>query len=113
MRLFKKLNGAKGLIVEPVRLSAAPYSHGEGRLQVLFQMLGMVQSPERKLLTYGPESKLPGYAIGLDLKDFSQPAVKFPPLAALGYAVAEMILREPWSGMDSKPRVINDWDRFS
>ncbi len=97
---------------EPITLRSAPYSHGDGKLQVLFQMLGMVQSQERKLLTYGSESQLPAHAMGLDRDEFNQPAAKFPALAALGYAVAEMVLRQPRE-KNSEPKVITDWDRFA
>jgi hypothetical protein len=114
LRLFRNLN--RGLSEggpEPVWLTEAPYSQGEGQLQTLFQMLGMVQSQERKLLSYGPESTLPGYAMGLDQKDLKQAAGKFPALAALGYAVAELILREPWSGGSQDKRVITEWDLYA
>lgn len=120
LRLFRKLNqeivgklNQENVGPEPIRLAAAPYSQGDGQMQTLFQMLGMVQSPERKLLSYGSGSKLPGYGMGLDARDLQQPAIKFPQLAALGYAVAEMILREPWSGNEAAHRVVNNWDRFN
>jgi hypothetical protein len=117
VRLFRKLNrpmtGAWKSTVKPVWLREAPYSQGDGKLHVLFQMLGMVQSPERKLLSYGKGSKLPGLAMALDQKDYQQPAARFPALAALGYAVAEMLLREPWSDVGTEQKVVNDWDRFS
>lgn len=116
VRLFRQIN--RGLNdrrndIEPVQLHTAPYSHGAGQLQVLFQMLGMVQSPDHKLLSYGPDSKLPRYAQGLDSKDLKEKAGKFPALAALAYAVAEMILREPWSGKEPSQQVVTDWDCYA
>jgi hypothetical protein len=118
VRLFMKMNRNLGLdrqhpLAEPIRLRRAPYNQGKDRLQTLFHLLGTVQSPERKLLSYGPESKLPGYAMGLDQKDLQKPTVQFPPLAALGYAVAELILREPWSETIRSPQVVTAWDIYA
>lgn len=117
VRLFRKLNrqaqerGPEGPGPGPVHLRRAPYSQENYRLQTLFQVLGTVQSPERKLLTYGPESRLPGLVMGLDAKDMNQPPGRHPALAALGYAVAEMIFREPWE-RGREPQVISSWDIY-
>ena len=111
VRLFKQMNRQPGLS-ETISLRRAPFSQGEDRIQILFQLLGTVQSQERKLLSYGPESKLPGYAMGLNPKDLQKPAIQFPALAALGYAVAELIIREPWSDADPAPKVVTEWDIY-
>lgn len=119
LRLFRRLNQGQPVnrsdqlvaLGQPVTLQPAPYSQGDARLQTLFQMLALVQSPDRKLLNYGPDSKLPGYAMGLDQQELQQPAAKFPALSALGYAVAEILLREPWSA-GTETRVVNNWDLY-
>lgn len=114
LRMWRRLNQGQGMAMplRPLLLRPAPYSQGDGCLQTLFQILAMVQDPDRKVLSYGQSSKLPGYALGLDAKDMGKPAAHYPPLAALGYAVAEMVMIEPADVRRLQQLPVTCWDRY-
>ena len=94
---------------EELSLRAAPYA-GEAGL-VLFQIIDNQIMPGRKILAFGAESKLAQEFMGLKVDDLKGCVDQEPALAALGYAVAEIILQEPMIA-GKMPAVNRDWNNY-
>jgi len=107
LRIFKQLNRelAEG---KRLWLSPAPYSEPGGALLTLYQLLAAVSHKNRKLLKFGEGSSLAAAIGALNPEEMRQPASRYPAAAALGYAVAEMVLREPMSFNRKGPQVQYD-----
>jgi len=113
LRLFRRLTQDKSLgEMVGVNLRTAPYSQAGSKLAVLAQILASVTNAERKLLTFGADSNLPAALRAVSAEDLKKEAGNFPSLAALGYAVAEMILREP-ADTGKWDQVRNTWDPYN
>lgn len=94
-----------------VYLEAAPYAREGAKLGLYAQLILELVQPGRKILVFGTDSQLTGYLLGRTAEDMREPAARYPRLAALGYAVAEMVTREPWDAAAPPPKVIRIWDR--
>lgn len=74
--------------------SASGKLKGLAHLQVIAHLLDTVSREERKVLNFG-ESRLPGMLASLEPQQLGEDLSGWPALAALGYAVAELVLRQP------------------
>jgi hypothetical protein len=95
-----------------VYLAAAAYAQKSPSLGIYAQLILELVQPGRKVLTFGPNSQLNGYLLARTAEEMREPAGKFPRLAALGYGVAEMVIREPWDPMVKRPPAVKTWDRY-
>lgn len=109
LRIFRQENAIQASLPAMVSLRMAPLA-GE-RLGVLLQPIYESLEPERKVLMLGHSRSRDALA-NIERENLKQPAGQFPILAALGYAVAEMVLRQP-RRQGQEPRAISDWDLFA
>lgn len=91
-----------------IYLQAAHYA-GE-KVALIDQLIGQLTQKSRKVLHFGKGSKLSAYLSKMTSEDFNHQVGRFPPLAALGYAVAEMVLREPADPKVLNQKPITTWD---
>jgi hypothetical protein len=61
-------------------------------LEFYVQTIKELLRPERKLLHFEEESRLLGYMMSITAENMGDPAAKYPPIAALGYAVSALWL---------------------
>lgn len=83
------------------------------KVQMILQLLKDLMQPSRKILHFGPDGTLPGYLLALAPGDLQEQSRKYPALAALGYAVAEMVLHEPLDQGRTKPQAITTWNPYN
>ena len=107
--LFLKQNREQQL-QNDVYLQAAPYTREGAVLGIYAQLILDLVQPGRKVLTFG-DSQLNGYLMARTPEEMREPAVKFPRLAALGYAVAEMVMTEPVDSRRLQQPPVTCWDR--
>lgn len=94
---------------QEISLMPAPYS-GEAA-QVLYQIIDNQIMPGRKVLSFGAESKMSQEFMNLRLEDLKGCVDQFPALAALGYAIAELVLQAP-AGRQKMPEVVREWNTY-
>lgn len=83
----------------PMYLSPAAYTGAKVTLGVLLQLVDEQCQAARKVLTFGEGRETAARRQAISPDDLSKPARNYPVLAALGYAVAEMVLNgepEDW-----------------
>lgn len=97
---------------QDVYLSAAAYSRGDALLGTYAQLILELVQPGRKILRFGEASQLNSYLVTRNPEDMKKPARQFPPLAALGYAAAEIMLREP-RGAVEEVKCLTNWDVYN
>lgn len=94
-----------------VCLHPAPYTREGADLGIYAQLIMELVQPGRKVLTFGAESQLNGYLMARNPEEMREPAAKFPQLAALGYAVAELVIHEPVDRRLLQEKPVTTWDR--
>jgi hypothetical protein len=80
-------------------LSPAAYTGGTVTLGVMLQLVDEQCQVTRKVLTFGEGREVAAIRQALSPEDLSKPARNYPGMAALGYAVAELVLNgepEDW-----------------
>ncbi|MGD0971265.1 MAG: hypothetical protein ABSA04_07695 [Desulfobaccales bacterium] len=102
----------------PISLHAALYSDTSPTLGTYSQIIADLIRPECKILHFLEGSSLQGYLLTCTPEESERHAANFPPVAALGYAAAEMAVRQPpsqigiiWPGT-KKPNVKKDWNPY-
>ncbi|MCG2772500.1 MAG: hypothetical protein L6277_10485 [Desulfobacterales bacterium] len=93
-----------------VSLRSAPFADSSPKVAAYAQMISERTQANRKILYFFEGSKLPGYLLGHTAEETDKPAANYPPLAALGYAVAELIFKEPMDLRIFNQKPITDWD---
>jgi hypothetical protein len=94
----------------PLSLSAAPYTREGPRLGIYLQMITDMVQVGRKILIFGDQSGLSSYLMARSKEEMEKPASDYPPLAALGYAASEMLLREPWDPRRMAQPPVTTWN---
>lgn len=110
VRLFLRQNRDLNLI-EDVYLAEAPYAREAVSLGTYAQLIMELVQPGRKILQFGAESQLSGHLITRTPEEMNKSAHRFPSLAALGYAVAEIVIRQPVDPRVLIPKPITTWNR--
>lgn len=80
--------------IEPIYLRAAALSDQALKVKSILELLDDLLEPGRKILFLGEESRAGRARANLSYEDMGRPLADFPWLAALGFAVAELILRQ-------------------
>lgn len=109
VRLFR--NYDREFVKNPISLHAAPYSDSSPTM-IYIQIIAELTRPERKVLHFG-ESRLSGYMLSRTPEEGERPAADFPPLAALGYVCAEVVLRQPMNPKTLNQKPITEWNPFT
>lgn len=92
-----------------VLLSTAPFA---GRSAgTIAQLLGDLLRPGQKWLVLG-DAGYSGQLLALNPDQLAMPAARFPALAALGYAVAELLMKEPVS-KNLQKQVVSTWNVYA
>jgi hypothetical protein len=108
--MFLRLNRE---LQQAVYLEAAPYTRQEPALSVYAQLLLELVQPGRKVLTFG-DSSLNGYLMARSPEEMREPAGRFPQLAALGYAAAQLVVQQPLEPGELarlERQAVTTWDR--
>jgi hypothetical protein len=97
MALLDEFNGdrrKRGL--SPLDLYSHPQDKESGRLSFYLQLIKKLTRPNRKILSFGPESILPGYLLSLSPEEASKATINnHPIIAAMGYALAVLTAWRP------------------
>jgi hypothetical protein len=109
LNLFQQQN-RDPYLQSKVYLSPAPYTRQKPDLAIYVQLIGELAQPARKVLQ-GQGSQVSAYLKGLNPEQMRRPAGQFPPVAALGYAVAEIMLHEPVDERRRREPAVTSWDR--
>lgn len=88
-----------GINRPPMYLAPAAYAGPKVTLGVLLQLVDEQCQVTRKVLSFGEGREVAARRLALSPEELSKPARNYPGLAALGYAVAELVLNgepEDW-----------------
>ena len=96
MSLLRQFNcSSRNLKLSGLSLREAPYVDNEGSFPYYVHTISGLLDPE-KYLHFGETSKLPGLLLEVTPEDASSlDAQSFPAIAALGYAVAYLVIYQP------------------
>ena len=97
---------------EEARVFLTPTPYAGQPAVVISQLIGDFVLPHRKVLHFGKDSQLAREFLNLQTEDLKRPVDQFPALAALGYAMAEMALRQSQEWQGQQPQVINTWNPY-
>lgn len=95
-----------------VQLQPAPYS-GAGGLLALWQMFKAVLHSDRKRLFLGERQQISAQLEAMTDEDVRRPVPEFPAAAALGFAVARLLLSEPAVQLSNRDQVRKTWDPYN
>jgi len=99
--------------LEPnIYLIGAFFARAAVHLGTYGQMVLELVRSHRKILQFGDDSQLSSYLLSRTPEDMKFLARKFPPLAALGYAVAELLFIEP-DRPASRAKAVTTWNPYT
>jgi hypothetical protein len=98
--------------VKPLVLMAAPYHDDPRSLFYYLQTINSLARSSQKVLYFGESSQLPSCLINLALEEMSGPAERQPAIAALGYALTSLRMREPLAEVPANYLEKNTWSPY-
>ncbi len=113
MHLFRQqTREVQGEKFMPLVVLGAPYRDDPQGLLFYVQTVNELVKSSQKLLFFGENSQLPGNFLTLSPEDLEGKAQDYPPVAALGYAVAALRLYGPAPAVAPEYRERESWSPF-
>jgi hypothetical protein len=94
--------------ISPFYLTEAPQLKGPQKLEFYAQLIRKYTQPGRKILHFW-DTALPSYLMGLCTEEISRNILDYPPIAALGYALAVL---STWKPRKRETEVKAKYDRI-
>jgi hypothetical protein len=111
IRYFSKLNEDRGF-KNPVTVYSAMYAQDNPKLSVYQPLILELGKPNRVILFFGDNPIIKREILTITTDDALKPAEQFPPIAALGYVVAENTLKSLEVSPVMREAPIVSWDLY-
>ena len=113
MYLFRgQQRNVQGKAQVPLVVLGAPYHDDPQALIFYVQMIQDLVKSSQKLLFFGENSSLPGNFLALSPEELTDKAADYPPVAALGYAVAALRIYGPALAVAPEYRERESWGPY-